>query len=195
VPANPKCSCDHTLPLRKFVVSESCKVKRTPAMQLEEERKEVAMHEQIVQTTSERLASMRLRAAEAGEAAMQLLGHADEDVASNGVLAFLSAFQGGGLNSQHTAVEPAHERLLDALEHASAAPEEMSLDSLGEEVVIQVGHNDAAAAALVEQLYARLHTLGASRRHAILRSLGRAAQGPSVRVRNRERDLFVWDAR
>ena len=45
---------------------------------------------------------------------------------------------------------------------------------LGEELVHQVGHNDEAAAALVEELHTRLHTLGPTRRHAVLRVLARA---------------------
>lgn len=69
------------------------------------------------------------------------------------------------------------------------------MDPIAEEIVHQVGHNDAAAAALVEQLHTRLHTLGSSRRHAVLRVLARAARGRSIRVRARERDKFAWDAK
>jgi hypothetical protein len=67
------------------------------------------------------------------------------------------------------------------------------MDAVSQEVVDQVGHNDARAAGLMQYLTKQLHTLGPARRHIVLRALVRAAKGTVFRERERERYTVHWD--
>ena len=86
---------------------------------LEEYVKEEAMQSDKAKSTARALEQLQARAREAGEAAFRVVGHEAEDVASNGVLAFLSAFDEQGLHSRHTGVGEIESELVDALMHAS----------------------------------------------------------------------------
>ena len=73
------------------------------AMRVEEQVKTAAHMKRVLTGVNQSLADMREREMEAGEAAVGVFGHAMEDVASNGVLAFLSAFDEQGLHSRSDA--------------------------------------------------------------------------------------------
>jgi len=162
----------------------------TQALEVEEEVKDVVMNSGVVKSTELRLAADEAGALEAGQQAFTLMGHSSEDVASNGVLAFLSAFEGQGLHSRHTHVEAMHGNLVEALLDASLAPPKElrnRMDQVGGELVVQIASNDAAAAALMQHLRKRLHSLGPKQRHRIIRAIVRSAKGQTLRERSRER--------
>jgi len=108
---------------------------------VEEWVKEEAMQKTKLKSAACALDELQARAREAGEAAFTVVGHEAEDVASNGVLAFLSAFDEQGLHSRHTGVGEIEGELVDALMHASAAPPQQlrdRIDAVSQEVVDQV---------------------------------------------------------
>ena len=148
------------------------------AMALEEQRRDVHMLRRDLRRIASEEEEMRARAAAVGDAAVGVFGHAFDDVASNGVLAFLSAFEDEGLHSRHSGVDAMQQRLASALVAASGSatpPPRHELAVLGQEVVAQVARNDANAAALMHHIHNNLHTLGSRRRHALLRALARPA--------------------